>query len=306
MSLVDTIPDCILPNLPYDRSDPAVGAALISKDPAEILCLYLNWRNRLIPAKPRRVARSIAFRRNPMVAERSEAISKIVADIEQGEDLTKYLSRRVATGFALPLKPALKQLARLQHLDLLLNDWGIHHLHISTAVAADGFVNRNDPLLFAMFEPEMAYLLDIGTHSSFVDQRLAEIAVENWPDTQLFLEIQGISLRNGAPYSKDDRKKMRAAGIFSFIPIGDKVFAPRGGISAAGTSTQVSLQTNRIMRTLRAFEEQVRTDPAEITGLIRSHGYEPGDPPQFKFALLLGGGFGVVETASGVAVSLGS
>jgi hypothetical protein len=133
------------------------------------------------------------------------------------DDLTKYLSRRVSTGFALPLKPAVKQLARLQHLDLLLNDWGIHHLHISTAVAADGFVNRNDPLLFAMFEPEMAYLLDIGTHSSFVDQRLAEIAVENWPDTKLFLEIQGISLRNGVPYSKGVGSKCaRPASSASF------------------------------------------------------------------------------------------
>jgi hypothetical protein len=182
MSLFDTIRDCILPNLPYDRSDPAVGAALASKHPAEILCLYLNWRNRLIPAQPRRAARSIAFRQNPVVAERSEAISKIVADIEQGEDLTKYLSRRVATGFALPPQPAVKRPSRIQHLDLLLNEWGIHHLHISTAIEAHGFVRRHNPLLFAMFEPETAYLLDIGTHSSFVDQRLAEIAVENWPD----------------------------------------------------------------------------------------------------------------------------
>jgi hypothetical protein len=305
MSLIDTIADSVLPNLPYDRSDPAVGATLANKHPAEILCLYLNWRNRLIPARPRTVARSITFSQNSVAVERSESISKIITDIEEGNDLTKYLSRRVTTGFALPAKPGVKQLAKLQHLDLLLNEWGIHHLHISTAIEADGFVERDDPLMFAMFEPEAAYLLDIGTHSSFVDQRLAKIAVENWPDAQLFLEIKDIQLRNGVPYSQDDRKQMRSAGIFSFIPIGDKVFAPRGGISAAGTSTQASLQTNHIMRTLRAFEERVRVDPAEITGHIRSHCHEPSYPPQFKFALLLGGGFGVVETASGVAIRLG-
>jgi hypothetical protein len=190
---------------------------------------------------------------------------------------------------------------------LLLNEWGIYHLHISTATEADGFVERkrsprDDPLLYAMFEPETAYLLDIGTHSSFVNQKLAEIAVENWPDAQLFLEIKGIRLRNGVPYSPDDRKQMRSAGIFSSIPIGDRVFAPRGGISSAGTSTQASLWTNRIIRTLRAFEQQVKADPTEIADLIRSHGYEPGDPPQFKFALLSDGGFGVIETASGVAI----
>ena len=144
-SLVDTIPDSVLPNLPYDRSDPAVGAALANKHPAEILCLYLNWRNRLIPAQPRSVARSIAFNQNPVAAERSKAITQIVADIEQGNDLTKYLSRRVTTGFTLPPKLGVKQLARLQHLDLLLNEWGIYHLHISTTTEADGFVERDDP-----------------------------------------------------------------------------------------------------------------------------------------------------------------
>jgi hypothetical protein len=132
ISIVDTIPDGVLPNLPYDRSDPAVGAALANKHPAEILCLYLNWRNRLISAQPRSVARSIAFNQNPVAAERTEAISHVVADVEQGNDLTKYLSRRVTMGFALPSKPGVtKNLARLQHLDLLLNEWGIHHLHIS-------------------------------------------------------------------------------------------------------------------------------------------------------------------------------
>jgi hypothetical protein len=234
ISIVDTIPDSVLPNLPYDRSDPAVGAALANKHPAEILCIYLNWRNRLISAQPRSVARSIAFNQNPVAAERTEAISHVVADIEQGNDLTKYLSRRVTMGFALPSKPGVtKNLARLQHLDLLLNEWGIHHLHISTRIEPDGFVERDDPLLFAMFEPETAYFLDIGTHSSFVDQRLAEIAVENWPNAQLFLEIKDIRLRNGVSYSRDDRKQMRSGGLFSFITIGDKVFSPRGGISTA-------------------------------------------------------------------------
>jgi hypothetical protein len=145
MSLVDTIPDSVLPNLPYDRSDPAVGSALANKHPAEILCLYLNWRNRLIPTQPRSVAKSIVFNQNPIAAHRSEAISEIVADIEQGNDLTKYLSRRVTTGFAFPPKPGAKNLAKFQHLDLLLNEWGIHHLHVSPsleAICTTGKYNR--------------------------------------------------------------------------------------------------------------------------------------------------------------------
>lgn len=210
----------------------------------------------------------------------------------------------MTTGFTLPPKPGAKNLAILQHLDLLLNEWGIHHLHISMTPEADGFVKRDDPLLFAMFHPETAYPLDIGTHSSFVDERLAVIAIENWPEAQLFLEIKGIQLRDGVPYSPEERRQMRSAGLFSLIPIGDKVFAPRGGISSAGTSTAASLQTNHIIRTLRSFEKQVQANPAEIADLIRSRGHEPGSPPTFKFALLQDGGFGVVETVSGCAIGL--
>jgi hypothetical protein len=304
MSLVDTIPDSVLPNLPYDRSDPATEAALTGMHPAAVLCLYLNWRSRLIPNQPRRVAQSRAFLENPIVIAQAGAIAQIVEDIERGVDLTRYLSRRVTTGFTLPPKPGAKNLTKLQHLDLLLNEWGVHHLHISTTAEPDGFVKRDDALIFAMFRPETAYLLDIGTHSDFVDQRLAEIAIKNWPDAGLFLEIKDIQLRGGVPYSPGERKQLRSAGIFSLIPVGDKVYAPLGGISSAGTSTQASLLTNHIIRTLRAFEEEVSAKPSETADLIREKGLEPGNPPSFKFALLRDGGFGVIETVSGCAIAL--
>src|ERR1700722_17309282 len=140
MSLVDTIPDSVLPNLPYDRSDPAIEAALVAMHPAALLCLYLNWRSRLIPNQPRRVAQSRAFLENPVVIAQAGAIAQIVEEIERGVDLTRYLSRRVTTGFTLPPKPGAKNLAKLQHLDLLLNEWGVRHLQISATAAADGFV----------------------------------------------------------------------------------------------------------------------------------------------------------------------
>jgi hypothetical protein len=239
------------------------------------------------------------------VAARSGAISQITNDIEQGNDLTKYLSRRVRSGFALPVdKPNKKNLRRLQHLDMLLNEWGIHHLHLSTNVETDGFVERDDPLLFIMFRADRAYLLDTGTHKMFEDDKLAQIAISNWPDDQLFLEIKGISgLRGGNRYTSEDRKKLRSAGISSFIQIGDRVFSPAGGISRAGTSLQASMRSNRIMRALKKFEEHVLADPSPIIAFIRQHGGMPADPPGFEFSLFQNG-FGVIEKASGVPIGL--
>ncbi len=42
---------------------------------------------------------------------------------------------------------------RRSDLVLLMAEWGIHHLHLSTVMEADGFVRRTKDLLFAFFSP---------------------------------------------------------------------------------------------------------------------------------------------------------
>ncbi len=179
MALPDTVADWAIKALPHDTSDAAVVAALRGKHPGALLALYFNWRSRLIPVQSRQVLRSTEVDQNAIVAQRPTVIAEIIRDIERGSDLTKYLSRRVRVGFELPRSPNKKHLGRLQHLDLLLNEWSVHHLHLSTDVAPDGFVERDDALLFAMFRAGKAYLLDIGTHTSFADDRLVQIAIAN-------------------------------------------------------------------------------------------------------------------------------
>jgi hypothetical protein len=304
VALADTVTEWALGALPHDGSDPDVVAALRNKHPGALLALYHNWCNRLISVHPRKVMRSEPFNRRLVSAEQPDVIGKIIADIEQGVDLTRYLSRRVRVGFELPKNSTKKKLRQRQHLDLLLNEWKIHHLHLDATVEAHGFVKRGAPLLFAMFLPGKAYLLDIGTHDSFADECLAHIAIETWPDEQLFLEIKGIlGPRGGNAYSADDRRQLRGVGLASFIQIGDRVFMPPGGITSAGTSTQATLWSNHVMRTLKKFEEQVRENPSRIIAFIREHGGDIHEAPEFKFAIFANG-FGVIETQSGVPVNL--
>ncbi len=165
-------------------------------------------------------------------------------------------------------------------------------------------MERDGPLLFVMFRADKAYLLDIGTHNTFEDDRLAQIAISNWPDDQLFLEVKGIiGLRGGNPYTSDERKKLRSAGISSFIQIGNRVFSPAGGISSAGTSTQAAMLSNRIMRALKKFEEHVLADPSSIIAFIHRYGGKPSTPLEFEFALFQNG-FGVIEKTSGCSIGL--
>jgi hypothetical protein len=185
MNLAESVHKWALKNLPHNETDPKIVAALNRMGPGDLLVLYLNWRYRLIAATPRRVLRSAAFDQNPIVSQRLSAISQMIDDIEQGRDLTKYLSRRVTVGFALPGKPGTKKLKRFEHLDLLLNDWGIHHLHVSTIVESDGFVEREGPLLFAIFKSERAYFIDVMSHRDFENDHLIQIIFDTWPDDGL-------------------------------------------------------------------------------------------------------------------------
>lgn len=48
--------------------------------------------------------------------------------------------------------------------DLMVADWGIHHLHLSSEIDSDGFVKRGGDLLFAAFGADDAYLIGIYQH----------------------------------------------------------------------------------------------------------------------------------------------
>jgi hypothetical protein len=309
VNLKESARQWVLKHLPYDRTDQKVVAVLKAKSPIELLVLYLNWRDRLIPAAPRRVSRSSVFDTNPIVHERSVAIAQIIDDIEQGRDLTRYFSRSVTIGFDLPQVQATKNLNKQRHLDLMLNDWGVHHLHISTQIDPDGFAKRgkqkqaDEPLLFAVFRQQTAYLIDIMKHGDWTRDHVLEVLATEWPDEGVIYELKGV-LGGARPYTDEERAKLRPAGLSAPFVHNGRVFAPAGGISTAGTSAKASIDSGRIMRTLARFEEQIRADPAPIIETIRHHGGHPTNAPEFEFCFFQHG-FGVIETTSGVAVGLG-
>jgi hypothetical protein len=84
-------------------------------------------------------------------------LERIIEEIETGKDLSPRLSRGVVHGLVKGGRvKANMNFGRRPDLDLLLNDWGIHHLHLPDVLDSDGFVRRNpaldmDMLLFVIF-----------------------------------------------------------------------------------------------------------------------------------------------------------
>ena len=103
----------------------------------------------------------------------------------------------------------------------------------------DGFVKRTGPLIFAIFKPGRAYLIDAGAHRDFEREQLIRIIIETWPDDGLAFELKGI-LGGARAYTDEERAGLRAAGLSSFVQIDGRIFATAGGISSAGTTDKAS------------------------------------------------------------------
>lgn len=139
-------------------------------------------------------------------------------------------------------------------------------------------------------------------HGNWTEERLLRVVVDTWPDDGLVLQLKGI-LGSGQPFSKEERVKLRSAGLSAFVQIDGRVYWPGTGITRAGISTKTTVRSGRILRALKHFEEQVHTDPTRFVELMRQHGGNPPDKPDFEFSFFQDG-FGVVETTSGFAIGL--
>jgi len=95
VSLVESTRQWVLTNLPYDRGDAALVAYLAGLDAHGLLVVYHNWISRLVKPQPRAVHKSKAFQRNLLATQRANDLAQIIADIEHGRDLKKYLSRDI-------------------------------------------------------------------------------------------------------------------------------------------------------------------------------------------------------------------
>lgn len=218
----------------------------------------------------------------------------MIAKIQNGDDLTTHLSRRVATGYEPSGTPGNYNTRR--DLDMMLNDWDVYHLHLSTAPEADGFVERSGPLLFASFRGDDAFLIDVFPHRAWTREAILHILIDEWPDVGFVRELPNvIGLERHT--SEQERAALRNAGInASFIERNGKVYAVgSGGITTAGTSARSTMRTNHILRTLKWFADMLDANQDYVSEQLRAHGVQPPETPDLHFAFFPDDTFAVVE-----------
>lgn len=207
----------ILPCEPHNITE------IRSKPIFELLIVFLDWQKRLVPARPRNVHCSTILKCNqfswdPLFGADFEGIK---SDIESGKSLLPYINTP-------------KNI--VQSLDLLLNDWGIHHLHLSAT-------ETTGPLLFAAFKDNDAYLIDILSHGKWVHDSLCKIMVREWPEAELLYEMPDLT---GQTLSNEERLKYRNLHINVCVDIDGKAYFPRG-LMSDGNSLDSFSKARRIL-----------------------------------------------------------
>jgi hypothetical protein len=277
-----------LPHRPAHRSD------LEAMETSELLVVYWNWMNRGPPRYRYRVHRSDALGANPLAHTEpyGSSLEHIVALLETGAAVTPHLSRGIKIGFQ-PQRTPKKNLKRRRDLDLLLNDWGVHHLHLTTVVESDGFVTRSGPLLFAAFRGTNAYLIDILEHQTWASDAIPHTIIRNWPGAGLIHEVKGV-LGSRESYSESEKLALRQACIEVPFEVEGRVFQFGPALSTAGTSHLAVRGADRVLATLERFERLLQTHPNHIADTLASAGVKAPVVLDMRF-VFLDSGYGVFE-----------
>jgi len=208
------------------------------------------------------VHRSNALLNNTLATDQAYqlALEQIVANLESGQDITPFLSRGLKHGYESPNSRKPSHLGGRRDLDLLLNDWGVHHLHLSTNLDSDNFVKRTKHVLFAVFRPSDAYLIDIMEHGDWTRDHILKVMIKDWPHAGLVHQLNGV-VGLETPVYESDRKGIRNAGINTPFEFGGKVYMPAAGLTGAGTSVWITTAANRLFHAVASFRRQLTEDP---------------------------------------------
>jgi hypothetical protein len=236
--------------------------ALAALDLRSLVHDYVTWRSRVPAAFPRNVHLSDALLANPARRRYSEGLAATLRELAFGHELRPRMSTAVLHASDIEVPAAVtRRPRRRKDRDLLLAEWGIHHLHLSVARGRHpDFVRRTDHVLFVAFRRNDAYLLDLRRHEANGDnwaaKDLLEIAVRNWADGGILDHVESAIGLEGDEPTDEQRRTLREAGVNLAVEIDGRVYLPPGQ-----TLDGAPLAAARHAMLVRATLDALRTDP---------------------------------------------
>ena len=284
----------ILQNLP--AHDAAARADMNAQATPDLLIRWVNWAMRFVPQASRRILASPEFLANPLTIspEYRPGVEALSEAVTVGADLTPFLSTRIETGYKISKSAPFDN--RREDLDLLLNAWHIHHLHLSATITKRGdFVDRTKMLLLAAFLADAALFINIYPHGAWAKLEIAHILIDNWPNSPLVREIPGLA---GVTHqSDDDQKLLRNHGIAApFIERNGKTYMiGTGPITTAGTSFWATQHAHWLLESVRHWASHVEENPDYVTAILKLNGFAVPEMMDLEFIFMSDFRYGVRE-----------
>lgn len=213
----------------------------------ELLGRYVNWADRYVMPRPRRVVFWEGFLRHGSPLAHWEAVLHLVKKIEAGDDLTPFLSDRIRRFGYVPAKDENAKPRGIEwgDKDFALNVFGAHHLHLRAKGSRE--------LLYVVFSRNEAILVMVGDHKSFGDGSLARAVSESRLRTSY--ELKGI-LGPRHPRARHEQNKLPWYGFATADEV-DGHMVLSANPSRAGTSPLHTGHADRVERMILRLEPQL-------------------------------------------------
>lgn len=212
---------------------------------------YYNLLKRQIEPKPRKVMYSKEFQ---CPKEYQVALKAFEERAQNGLSLAPFQSEKIK---------------RANYNDMLLNDWGIQHFHLSRRYRDDGFVARSQYQIFAYVTDEAMYMIQIVPHNEedlYSRREMVRIIRDNWPNLLKRFHFKGVT---GLTEKLDDHAygEIRNANITTLLELGEnEVYGMiGGGYASNGFSIESLRKADFWINTLGVFQLIVK-DNAEWLG----------------------------------------
>jgi len=242
----------------------------------ELLGHYVNWADRYVAPRPRRVVTWDGLLRRGSAEPHRDAVRALVGKIEAGDDLKPFLSDRVDRfGYVRPkvYKNNKSRGAEWLDKDHALNAYETHHLHLSS--------KGTKALLYVCFSRDDAFLVMVGDHKSFRDGTLAQAIAEARVGTSY--EPNGILGLARERATHEENNKLQWRGFSTFLHVdGHTVIGAM--LATTGTSPVHTRHADRMILLIEELDPQL-DEPSFGREWFEQNGMTYPATPSFEWAV---------------------
>ncbi|KAB7610122.1 hypothetical protein F9L33_14595 [Amylibacter sp. SFDW26] len=259
--------------IPSKPGDDQVRKELLDMSINSLVTIYMNWVDRFIPPRKRRVMGWDGFEKRNNPKQFSSELNELIKIINEGGNLKPYLSEKILKECYSPLDTKKKGINWMGK-DMALNAYDVHHLHLVPINKNGNRKGQSKELLFVGVSRDEVLFIMLGDHKSFDDGSLREAVSEY--HAQSGNELIGVAGLASNPIN-EDKSKLTRRGINTIDEIDGKFLIP-AMLSTTGTAVAHTRHADFCCKIIEEFEPLLHERPKIIKRLGIQANELPNEP----------------------------